>query len=308
MREERLPESWGLEGPLHRGLHEVWRAYQRVRGDGVAPFHAAARVSAGVDRLGLAFTVGYSAALERLIPDSVLPCALCVTEDAGNHPRAIKTRLTQSSDGTHYTLDGTKSFVTFGNLATTLIVAARLGERPDGRPEIVVVRIPANREGVSLEDAPPIPIVPEVPHARVSFDGVVVHPNERMRGDGYANYVKAFRTVEDIHVFGAATAYLLGLASRSGAPADWKAELYSLLATLERLGSAPALDPSTHIALHGAARTLDRLLDCDAATEVWTEAPADESYRWERDRKLFRVAQKARDARFQKAASHLGLC
>lgn len=308
MNMERLPEFWDLEGPLHCGLDQVWREYHRARGDGLVPFHAAARVSAKVDRLGLAFTVGYSAALERLVPDALLPCALCVTEDGGNHPRAIRTLLTENSDGTHYTLDGTKSFVTFGNLAATLIVAARIGERPDGRPEIVVVRIPANRGGVSLKEAPPIPIVPEIPHARVSFDGAVVHTDERMQGDGYANYVKPFRTVEDIHVFGAATAYLLGLASRSGAPADWKAELYSLLATLERLGSAPALDPNTHIALHGAARTLARLLDCDAATEVWNEAPTDERARWERDRKLLRVAKKARDARFQKAASHLGLC
>jgi hypothetical protein len=226
----------------------------------------------------------------------------------GNHPRAIRTRLTERSDGTHYTLDGTKSFVTFGNLATTLIVAARMGERPDGRPEIAVVRIPADREGVLLEEAPPIPIVPEIPHARVSFDGTVVYADERMQGDGYASYVKPFRTVEDVHVFGAATAYLLGVASRFGAPADWKAQLYSLLVTLERLGSAPALDPSTHIALHGAARTFDQLLDCDTATDLWNEASIDERARWVRDRKLLRVAQKARDTRFQKAASHLGLC
>lgn len=303
----RLPEYWDARGALHCGLDEVWRAYQRVRGDGVAPFHAAARVAANVDRLGLAFTVGYSAALERLVPDTVLPCALCVTEDAGNHPRAIKTLLTESSDGAHFTLDGTKSFVTFGSLAATLIVAARVGERPDGRPEIAVVRIPADREGVRLEEAPPIPIVPEIPHTRVSFQGVVVRAAERLQGDGYANYVKPFRTVEDIHVFGAATAYLLGLASRSGAPADWKAELYSLLVALERLGTAPALDPGTHVALHGAARTLDRLLDRDAATDVWDRAPTDERERWERDRKLLRVAQKARDTRFQKAVSQLGL-
>jgi alkylation response protein AidB-like acyl-CoA dehydrogenase len=223
------------------------------------------------NRLGLAFAAGYTAALERLVPDAALPCALCVTQDAGNHPRAIKTL----SDGPHYTLDGTRSFVTFGSLATTLIVAARVGERPDGRPEIVVVRIPADGQGVLLEEASPIPIVPELTHTRVSFDGVVVYASERMQGDGYASYVKPFRTVEDIHAFGAATAYLVGLASRSGASADWKAELYALLATRARLGSAPALELSTHVALHGAARTLDRLLECDAASGAWNEAPAD---------------------------------
>jgi len=49
------------------------------------------------DRLGWAFATGYRAALGQLVP-SLAPdamAALCVTEEGGNTPRAIPTRLPQ---------------------------------------------------------------------------------------------------------------------------------------------------------------------------------------------------------------------
>jgi hypothetical protein len=293
---------------LQSSIHAVWDSYHGARDSGADPFYAAVRVASTVDRLGLAFAAGYSAALEHLIPEVILPCALCVTEADGNHPRAIKASLKASNAGSGYTLDGTKTFVTFGNMAKTLIVAARVGEQSDGKPELAVVSIPADREGVSLNELPAIPFVPEIPHARVEFHDVQVDEGERMSGDGYLVYVKPFRTVEDIHVFATASAYLLGLAKRCAGPADWMSELCALIATLDRLRAAPPLDPGVHVALHGVIENLSRLFSRDEFSKVLQSAPAEERARWERDRKLLQVASTAREARFRKAASQLRLC
>jgi len=288
-------------------LEAVWEWYRSARASGAAPFDAAVRVASSVDRLGLAFAAGYSAALERLIPDVILPCALCVTEAGGNHPRAINATLKASDSGSGYTLDGAKTFVTFGNMAKTLVVAARVGVQRDGRPELAVVRIPAERYGVSLQELPPISFVPEIPHARVDFHDVQVEDGERMEGDGYLDYVKPFRTVEDIHVFATASAYLLGVSKRCDGPAEWMSELCATIVTLDGLGAAPPSDPGVHVALHGVTQNLSRLFSTETFAKVWEKAPVEERARWERDRKLLQVANTAREARFRKAASQLGL-
>lgn len=294
--------------PVRSSLEAVWESYQSACDGGAAPFHAAVRVASSVDRLGLAFAAGYSAALQHLMPDVILPCALCVTEADGNHPRAIKASLKPSEASSGYTLDGVKTFVTFGSMARTLIVAARVGDRGDGKPELAVVGIPARREGVSFSELPAIPFVPEIPHARVEFHDVSVNAGERMKGDGYLDYVKPFRTVEDIHVFGTTAAYLLGVAKRSAGPAEWMSELCAAIVTLDRLRVAPPLDPGVHVALHGVTQSLSRLFSTKELAGVWEGAPAEERARWGRDRKLLQVANTAREARFRKAASQLGLC
>jgi len=293
---------------LRSSLEGVWESYESARSSGAAPFDAAVRVASSVDRLGFAFTAGYSAALEQLIPDVSLPCALCVTEADGNHPRAIKASLEASDAGSGYRLDGAKTFVTFGTMAKTLIVAARVGEQSDGKPELAVVRIPSDREGVSLHELPAISFVPEIPHARVEFHEVSVDARDRLSGDGYLDYVKPFRTVEDIHVFATASAYLLGLAKRCAGAAEWMSELCAAIVTLDRLRAAPPSDPGVHVALHGVTQNLSRLFNDEAFEKIWESAPAEERSRWERDRKLLQVANAAREARFRKAASQLGLC
>jgi len=298
----------GEDQALRSSLDAVWESYRSARASGSAPFRAAVRVASTVDRLGFAFAVGYSAALQHLVPDVLLPCALCVTEVDGAHPRAIKASLETPDASSGYTLNGAKTFVTFGSMAQTLIIAARLGEQADGRPELALVRIPADRAGVSLKELPPIPFAPEIPHARVEFHDVVVEASERMSGDGYLDYVKPFRTVEDIHVFATAAAYLLGLTKRTHGPAELIAELSAAIVTLDSLREAPPLDPRAHVALHGVSQGLARLFDTEAFANLWEETPAEERSRWERDRKLLQVASTAREARFRKAASQLGLC
>lgn len=284
-------------------LEFVWQVYQRERASGASPFKAAVLVSSQVDRLGFAFALGYPAALEDLVSGVQLPAAFCVTEAKGNSPRAIETRLKRV--GTAHELSGTKTFVTFGSLAETLLVVAKAGDKPDGRPDLVVVQIPSDRAGVVLSDLPKTPFAPEVPHTSVQFEGVDVRPDERLPGDGYLGYVKPFRTVEDIHVVGATLGYLLGLARRSRAPGAMIAELSSSLLTLDSLRTGAPLDPRVHIALHGVYERVTAFLRGPDLERILDRGPNDERERWERDKALLRVASKARKVRFEKAQSEL---
>ncbi|MBW2215043.1 MAG: acyl-CoA dehydrogenase family protein, partial [Deltaproteobacteria bacterium] len=233
--------SGDAEAGPKQSLPEVWEAYRSERAAGVSPFTAAVIVASQVDRLGFAFAVGYPAALEHMIEGVRLPCALCVTEANGNSPRAIESTL--APKGNRYQLDGAKTFVTFGNHAETLIIVAKAGEKSDGRPDLAVVQIPANRKGVALQELPETPFVPEVPHTSVRLEGVEVLQNERLPGDGYLNYVKPFRTIEDIHVVGTTLGYLVGLARRTRASATLIAELSADLVALDRLRDEAPLDP-----------------------------------------------------------------
>ena len=291
------------EAEPERELEQVWGAYQAARDAGAVPFAAAVLTASRVDRLGLAFATGYPAALQQLSPETRLPCALCVTEDEGTHPRAMKTTLERVGDRDE--LNGTKTFVTFGNLAKTLLVAAKVGEKRDGRPDLALVRIPADRTGVTLQAHPPTPFAPEIPHARLELRHVEVRPEERLPGDGYLNYVKPFRTIEDIHVVGATLGYLVGLARRTRASTTLIAELSADLLALDPLLHGPPLDPRVHIALHGVYQHLTRLISSEAFKRLLDAAPGDERDRWERDRVLLQVASKAREARFERAKKEL---
>jgi len=292
------------EAERKQSLPEVWEAYGRERSSGASPFAAAVAVASRVDRLGFAFAVGYPAALEHMVKGVRLPCALCVTEANGNSPRAIETTLERKGD--RYELSGTKTFVTFGNYAETLLVVARVGEKPDGRPDLAVVQIPASRDGVVLQKLPETPFVPEVPHASVRLEGVEVLQSERLPGNGYLDYVKPFRTIEDIHVVGATLGYLVGLARRTRASTTLIAELSADLVALDRLRNSSPLDPRVHIALHGVCQRMTRLVAGEDLARLLDGAPKGEGDRWERDQPLLRVASKARAARFEAAKKELG--
>src|SRR5262245_25603109 len=94
--------------------------------------------------------------------------------------------------------------------AQSLLVVASTGN-VDGKNRLRVVRVPANAAGVRIEPAV-APFVPEIAHARVTLDGVRVSAGDLLPGDGYDDYLKPFRTIEDLHVHGALLGYLIGVA------------------------------------------------------------------------------------------------
>lgn len=268
------------------------------------------------DRVGWAFAAGYQAALRRLCPD--LPAgtvaALCVTEEAGNRPRDIATRLEplEPAEGGGWRLTGAKRWTTLGPAGSLLLVAARLTDAAEGvdgergaRPRLKVARVPVPAPGLSVEPMAGIGFVPEVPHARLRFDGVAVAADALLPGDGWDQVVKPFRTIEDLHVTLAVLAYLLREARARRWPAAIAERLAALMLLLAELGAAPPDAAAMQVALEGALQ-LAHALYAEAGA-LFAAAAADDpaAARWARDQPLFAVARAARALRAERAWQRL---
>lgn len=261
-----------------------------------APIDHALVGGALADRLGYAFAAGYAAALRRLVP-TLAPethACLCVTEAGGGHPRAIQTTLTPDGDG--FRLTGAKRWATLAGEGDVLLVAASEGWEGE-RNRVRLVMLPANAPGVRCVALPETPFTPEIPHYEVSLDAVRVDAGAVLPGDGYARYVKPFRTIEDVHVSGAAAAYLLANARAGRWPPDLAARLAAIVVTLRAVSAAPPDAPSAHLALGGALASLHEV--ARLTPEAW--ADPDAAARWKRDAPLLGIAGKARAARLASA-------
>ncbi len=221
--------------------------------------------------------------------------ALCATEEGGGHPKAIHTTLTEALGG--FVLSGSKTWVTLGADADRLLVVASVGADADGRNRLRVVRVPASRAGVALLPGTPLPFVPEISHARVTFDAVAIGAGEVLPGDGYDDALKPFRTLEDVHV----TAGVLGWAMRAARASDWERawtdEAAGVLLLLRAVGRGSPSAPETHVALAGALTLARRLLDRGG----WSKCPDAVRVTWERDRRVLDVASNVRAARLEAA-------
>lgn len=273
-----------------------------------APTPAAMAVLGGfdADRVGWAFVAGYQAAMRVLVPS--LPAeavaAFCVTEEGGNRPRDIRTRIEPGTDG-GWTVSGAKRWTTLGPESSVLFVVGALPQADDaGRPRLKVARVPAGSAGLRLLPMPPTRFVPEVPHARVQLDAVRVAADALLPGDGYAACVKPFRTIEDTHVTLAVLAYLLREARARAWPAAFAERLVATLAALGSAAAGPVDDPALHVMLAGALRIAHALYA--EAGALWSALPEDAAARrWQRDAALFDVAHTARQARATRAWERL---
>jgi acyl-CoA dehydrogenase len=256
------------------------------------------------DRVGWAFASGYQAALHALFPG--LPadriCALCITEAEGNTPRAIKSTLVASGAG--WRLYGAKRWTTLGPSGALFLVAARDEAASGERAAIKLVRVPSDAAGVTVTTMPDTRFVPEVPHAQLRFEAVMLGRDAMLPGDGYARYVKPFRTVEDGHVNAAIVAYLMREARRLDWPKTWIERAAAHLVALRALCAQDPAGPATHVALAGALANATTLTT--EADAHWKRTPDDPACaRWFRDRELFATAGKARELRTTRAWENL---
>jgi alkylation response protein AidB-like acyl-CoA dehydrogenase len=253
-----------------------------------------------------AFAGGYQGALRALVRgalgDEVI-ASFCVSEPGGNSPRAIEASLTPSPGG-GFVLNGRKRWSTMAPVADVLLVAAHQGVDEAGRKRFKLVRVEAGAPGVTISRMPPTAFIPEIPHAELELRDVAVSAEALLPGDGYADYVKRFRTIEDVYIHGGVLGYALGAARRFAFPET----------VIERLASAilatrvlAALDPDaaeTHVALAGTLARDANLLDHSDAH--WEKAAAEERARWRRDRQGFgSVAGALREARRVRAWERL---
>jgi acyl-CoA dehydrogenase len=250
------------------------------------------------DRIGHAFASGYVEALCRLDPRARrVPMAIAVTERGGGHPRAIETRAEPAPGGAR--LHGRKSFVTLADHAERVFVVASEGAREDGTPILGVYDVSLTDRGVHREDLPETPFAPEIRHAAIVLDGALVPAEARLPGDGYLDYVKPFRTIEDLHVLAALVGHRLALSRALGLGAEDLSRGLALAAALLGLAHASPKSPATHLALDRVFDEARAFVPLDA--EALAKLGAGERERFVRDLPLFGVADKARAARARRA-------
>lgn len=289
--------------PLADDLHAWWRAASSLRDRFAHPLERALALGLTAPSVGAAFVGGYRAALHRLVPSlgAHTRAALCASEDRGAHPKHINTRATVTAEG--YALDGAKRFVTGARDADALLVLAVESVSDDGTRAFALLDVSPAAEGVRFEEMPALPFAPEVSHATVTFERVRVSREARLGGDGWRDLVRPFRTVEDLHVQAAVTAWLLGALRRHGGADAIAERLVSHAVGLRALADAAVEAPSTHVALAGSFANLEAITS--SLDPWWPRAPEALSSMWMRDRALLTVARGAREARRAKAWTSL---
>ena len=270
-----------------------WARHLRVSqlADASTPIDRALLGGFAADRLGYAFVSGYHEALCQLTGGSPeVRRALCATEEGGAHPRAIACELRRSEETGGWVLRGRKRWTTLGKFAQELLVVAREPSSDDkGRPRLAVVRVASELPGVVFEEMPPTPFAPEIPHVQVALADVALPADARLPGDGYADYLKPFRTVEDIFVSAAAAAWCVRVARRFNWPTGNVERIVAAISGLQALAAADPRAPAVHVALAGL---LEQLRDARVSAP-WQLLDDTTRARWERDRALLEIASRS---------------
>lgn len=258
----------------------------------VAPFELAVVGARLMATPGLAFLVGYQAALRMLWPSAPLSLgALCATEQRSLRVADMQTRLHDLR------LSGRKDFVTAGDAADWLLIAAR-SEQQGEAPRLSLAVVYPDEPGVRVEKLPPIPLMPDISHGRLFLDNALC---ELLAGDGWDAYVKPFRTLEDIYVLSAMTAWLYGVGQDSDWPQALQLRLLALLAGCAEVSRHPPVSPAGHVLLGGLFAQFEGLKgEINAAL---AEGPPQWAAMWQRDQAVLDLAAGARGKRLAKALS-----
>ena len=167
------------------------------------------------------------------------------------------------------------------------------------RPNIKMLSIPANLSGIQIEPMPSLPFVPEISHGTATFEHADIQTEQILSGDGYTQYVKPFRTHEDIHVLAAVIGFRIGEAINSNWPQSSIEAHLMLLSSLLSLDTNNLTDPTVHI-IFALCRAQFRDLVQQTDNEFKKNNPKGFSD-WERDKALLDIASKAHKVRTQRA-------
>ncbi|MCP2228354.1 MULTISPECIES: acyl-CoA dehydrogenase family protein [Pseudomonas] len=239
---------------------------------------------------GLAFLVGYQAALRMLWPSAPLSLgALCATEQRSLRVADMQTRLSDLR------VSGRKDFVTAGDAADWLLVAAR-SEASGETPRLSLAVVYPDEPGVRLEKLPAIALMPDISHGRLFLDNAQC---ELLAGDGWDAYVKPFRTLEDIYVLSAMTAWLYGVGQDSDWPQALQLRLLALLAGCAEVSRQAPNNLAGHVLLGGLFAQFEGLKA--ELNEALADGPQHWAAMWQRDQSVMDLAAGARGKRLAKA-------
>jgi acyl-CoA dehydrogenase len=286
-------------------VHAWWAAHAALAMELGRPADLALVGGLKSERLAWAFASGYQAAIRAAVPrlPATAPASMCITEARGGHPRAIEATLHRADDG-RLVASGNKTYVTLGSLAQHLVVVLREGEQPNGRPALRTVVIPADRPGVTITEGAALPFAPELPHGALTLDEVEVFPDELLPGDAYEGLVRPFRTVEDLHVLAATLGFLVREARLSEQSGRLQQLLILAVATRDLCAANPS-DAAVHVTLGGLLAAVEDASEQANLTRAARDPEAAE--RFDRDRPLLILANRARAARLDHAWSAVGI-
>lgn len=278
---DRIPANPDLAEGFATLLHQLGT---------VTPFELATVGGRLMATPGLAFLVGYQAALRMLWPSAPQSLgAMCATEQRSLRVADMQTRLNDLR------VSGRKDFVTAGDAADWLLVAARSEESGETARLSLAVVYPGE-PGVRVEKLPAIPLMPDISHGRLFLNNALC---ELLAGDGWDAYVKPFRTLEDIYVLSAMTAWLYGV----GHDSDWsqalQLRLLALLAGCAEVSRQAPNNPVGHLLLGGLFAQFDGLKA--EVNQALAEGPSHWAAMWQRDQAVMDLAAGARGKRLAKA-------
>ncbi|WP_460147684.1 acyl-CoA dehydrogenase [Pseudomonas sp. S2_A02] len=275
--------------PANPDLGEGFAALLQQLG-AVSPFELAVVGGRLMATPGLAFLVGYQAALRMLWPSAPLSLgALCATEQRSLRVADMQTHLRDLR------LSGRKDFVTAGDAADWLLVAAR-SEEPGEVPRLNLAVVYPGEPGVRLEKLAPMSLMPDIGHGRLFLDNALC---ELLAGDGWDAYVKPFRTLEDIYVLSAMTAWLYGVGQDSDWPQTLQLRLLALLAGCAEVSRQAPNNPAGHVLLGGLFAQFDGLKA--EVNQALVDGPPQWAAMWQRDQAVMDLAAGARGKRLAKA-------
>ncbi|VVM64295.1 hypothetical protein PS858_02099 [Pseudomonas fluorescens] len=256
----------------------------------VTPFELAVLGGRLMTTPGLAFLVGYQAALRMLWPSAPPSLgALCATELRSLRVADMQTRLTDLR------LSGRKDFVTAGDAADWLLIAAR-SEAPGESPRLSLAVVYPGEPGVRLEKLPAMPLMPDISHGQLFLDNALC---ELLAGDGWDAYVKPFRTLEDVYVLSAMTAWLYGVGQESDWPQVLQLRLLALLAGCAEASRQAPNNSAGHVLLGGLFAQFDGLKV--EVNQALADGPPQWAAMWQRDQAVMDLAAGARGKRLVKA-------
>ena len=180
-----------------------------ARHDGLADF-AFAMQGLGSGAITLA---GSDAVRERYLPrvaNGEALAAFALSEpDAGSDVAALQCSARLSDDGSHYVLDGTKTWISNGGIADFYCVFARTGEAPGARG-ITAFVVDADTPGLTIAER--IDVIAPHPLATLRFDNCRVPVGNRL-GEAGQGFKVAMMTLDIFRASVAAAALGFGRAA-----------------------------------------------------------------------------------------------
>ena len=124
-------------------------------------------------------------------------CMAVSEPGTGAHPKHLVTSAVLS--GEKYILNGEKTYLTNGPIASLFVVMAVTGREADGRKRITAFLVPRDTPGLTLAEPMRLDFLRPAPHGGIRLKDAEV-PAENLlgpEGEAYEAMVKPFRDVED---------------------------------------------------------------------------------------------------------------